>query len=215
MLPTLSYQGEYILSSPLPVRFHKSSSMAAVSGSTPSSGFWGINRGDLVIATSPTDPGRGVCKRVIGIEGDIIEIDPSRTSKMIAKLKEESEVEKRWEEIDAEHRALLALQRRAAKPVGERIDGQPDPTDLNETIPIEQRFHKARRRALDGSEHVKIPKGQIWLAGDNMSNSTDSRTYGPVAMGLVKGKVFARVSGLYPFIFFSKIVKGSRETVLT
>lgn len=30
--------------------------------------------------------------------------------------------------------------------------------------------------------------------GDNLSNSTDSRAYGPVSGGLVLGRVFARVS---------------------
>ncbi|KAK4047668.1 hypothetical protein OIO90_006097 [Microbotryomycetes sp. JL221] len=40
---------------------------------------------------------------------------------------------------------------------------------------------------------VTVPKGSIWLAGDNLSNSTDSRDYGAVPLALVKGKVVARV----------------------
>ncbi|KAK4046459.1 hypothetical protein OIV83_006051 [Microbotryomycetes sp. JL201] len=39
---------------------------------------------------------------------------------------------------------------------------------------------------------VTVPKGSIWLAGDNASNSTDSRDYGPVPLALVRGKVIAR-----------------------
>ncbi|RUS21821.1 IMP1 inner mitochondrial membrane peptidase-like protein [Endogone sp. FLAS-F59071] len=38
-----------------------------------------------------------------------------------------------------------------------------------------------------------VPPGHVWLGGDNMSNSTDSRLYGPVPLALVKGRVFARV----------------------
>ena len=44
------------------------------------------------------------------------------------------------------------------------------------------------------AEWVRIPKGHVWLVGDNLSNSTDSRTYGPVPLAIVKGQVLARVS---------------------
>ncbi|KAI8333266.1 mitochondrial inner membrane protease subunit 1 [Choanephora cucurbitarum] len=42
-------------------------------------------------------------------------------------------------------------------------------------------------------KYVSVPQGHVWVAGDNLSNSIDSRTYGPVALGLVKGRVFAKV----------------------
>ncbi|XP_014443298.1 mitochondrial inner membrane protease subunit 1 isoform X4 [Tupaia chinensis] len=34
--------------------------------------FYGIQRGDIVIAKSPSDPKSNICKRVIGLEGDKI-----------------------------------------------------------------------------------------------------------------------------------------------
>ncbi|ODM97312.1 Mitochondrial inner membrane protease subunit 1 [Orchesella cincta] len=42
-----------------------------------------------------------------------------------------------------------------------------------------------------------VPKGHIWIEGDNVDNSTDSRNYGPIPMGLVRGRAVVRV---WPFV---------------
>jgi len=41
---------------------------------------------------------------------------------------------------------------------------------------------------------VKVPKGHVWLQGDNLANSIDSRNYGAVPEATLKGRVLARVS---------------------
>lgn len=62
------------------------------------------------------------------------------------------------------------------------------------------------------NEVVIIPKGHVWLAGDNPSNSTDSRQYGPVSMGLIHGRVMAKLSTSTfwsnPFLSFTAIPNG-------
>lgn len=42
---------------------------------------------------------------------------------------------------------------------------------------------------------VIIPKGHVWLVGDNPNASHDSRMYGPVPIGLLKGKVIWKLMG--------------------
>ncbi|CDO76629.1 hypothetical protein BN946_scf184868.g43 [Trametes cinnabarina] len=85
-----------------------------------------LKRGDLVTYISPIDPTRKVCKRITGLPGDIVCVDPT---------------------------------------------GQYAPS----------------------TEHVVVPKNHIWVTGDNFPYSRDSRIYGPVPLGLVKGKLYARV----------------------
>ncbi|CAB4277175.1 unnamed protein product [Prunus armeniaca] len=45
----------------------------------------------------------------------------------------------------------------------------------------------------DRSRTTVVPKGHVWIQGDNIYSSFDSRTYGAVPYGLIQGKVFCRV----------------------
>lgn len=38
-----------------------------------------------------------------------------------------------------------------------------------------------------------VPPGHVWLEGDNAANSTDSRSYGPIPLAMVHGRVFYKV----------------------
>ncbi|KAK6270257.1 hypothetical protein POUND7_007362 [Theobroma cacao] len=44
------------------------------------------------------------------------------------------------------------------------------------------------------SRSLVVPKGHVWIQGDNLYASNDSRHFGPVPYGLIKGKVLLRVS---------------------
>ena len=44
-----------------------------------------------------------------------------------------------------------------------------------------------------GKRHITVPQGQAWLLGDNRPASLDSRTYGPVPVALIQGRVAAVV----------------------
>eukprot|EP00747_Dinoflagellata_sp_TGD_P167036 gnl/TRDRNA2_/TRDRNA2_190777_c0_seq1.p1 gnl/TRDRNA2_/TRDRNA2_190777_c0~~gnl/TRDRNA2_/TRDRNA2_190777_c0_seq1.p1 ORF type:complete len:184 (-),score=26.27 gnl/TRDRNA2_/TRDRNA2_190777_c0_seq1:37-588(-) len=44
---------------------------------------------------------------------------------------------------------------------------------------------------------VTVPRGHVWLEGDNSAVSQDSRHYGPVPVGLLQGKVCAKLWPLH------------------
>ncbi|KAG7450320.1 LexA/Signal peptidase [Guyanagaster necrorhizus] len=104
MLPTLAVTNDLVIEDRLSLRFTE------------------ISRGDLVTVKSPLDPLRIVCKRIIGLPGDVICVDPT---------------------------------------------GHLAPS----------------------TEHVIVPRGHVWLSGDNFSYSRDSRRYGPVPIALIQGKI--------------------------
>ncbi|MCO5585311.1 hypothetical protein L7F22_039244 [Adiantum nelumboides] len=107
----------------------------------------GIAVGDLVAVCSKRDASIEVCKRVIGLAGDTILIDP-RT------------------EVQEDHHLQWTANKNA--------------------ITINKQKNEPR--------YIVIPPGHVWLTGDNMANSTDSRDYGPVPLGMIRGRVIARVS---------------------
>ncbi|SCU77386.1 LAME_0A00936g1_1 [Lachancea meyersii CBS 8951] len=86
--------------------------------------------GDCIVAVKPTDPYQRVCKRITGMPGDYILIDPSAKE-------------------------------------GDDIDGQAF------------------------NSYIRVPMGHVWVTGDNLSQSLDSRTYNSLPMGLIKGKIIA------------------------
>lgn len=83
-----------------------------------------IKKGDIVVCTSPQEPKKIICKRVIGRPGEMV-----------------------W----------------------------------------------------SGFMLEQVPPGHIWLEGDNKSKSNDSRAFGPVPVGLLRGRVVCKLWPLQDF----------------
>ncbi|KAF4803688.1 Mitochondrial inner membrane protease subunit 1 [Turdus rufiventris] len=58
--------------------------------------------------------------------------------------------------------------------------------------------------------HSYVPKGHVWLEGDNLRNSTDSRCYGPVPYGLIRGRICLKIWPLTDFGFLRASPNGHR-----
>ncbi|KAG2013787.1 signal peptidase I family protein [Coprinopsis cinerea AmutBmut pab1-1] len=87
-----------------------------------------LDREDIVVLKSPMDPNYKLIKRIVAIEGDIVQTLPP--------------------------------------------------------YPIKE---------------VVVPKGHVWVEGDDYYNSDDSNTFGPVARGLIESKLLAIVWPLERF----------------
>ena len=101
-MPTLAPSGDVVLVEKL---------------SLLSPGKSNIKRNDVIVCTSPQDPQKVICKRVVGLPGDLV-----------------------WGGVMAE----------------------------------------------------RVPVGHVWLEGDNKPRSNDSRTFGAVPTGLVRGRVIVK-----------------------
>lgn len=87
-----------------------------------------------------------------------------------------------------------------SSPVGKRIVGMPgdyvildpplSPTSGGAVVPgiIEDDIR-------DEPQMIRVPEGHVWVVGDNLSWSRDSRFYGPLPMALIRGKIIAVASG--------------------
>jgi inner membrane protease subunit 1 len=51
---------------------------------------------------------------------------------------------------------------------------------------------------------VQVPEGHVWVAGDNLSYSRDSRFHGPVPMALIQGKTLYVGDGWFSWISFRR-----------
>lgn len=49
---------------------------------------------------------------------------------------------------------------------------------------------------------IQVPEGHVWLAGDNMARSRDSRFYGAVPLAMIEGKYIYSVEGVLSWTSF-------------
>lgn len=135
-------------------------------------------RGDIVIAKSPIEPLSMICKRIRGLPGDKIHIKPQYN--MLGNTESTITVD-----ANAVDRSKIALAFGTFSAFDDADDEQIDNQDSSSGMLL--------------SRTIIVPKGHVWLEGDNSENSLDSRFYGPVPMGLIESRVFCRLLPIKQF----------------
>ncbi|KAK4669684.1 uncharacterized protein QC763_205125 [Podospora pseudopauciseta] len=69
--------------------------------------------------------------------------------------------------------------------------------------------------AADDALMLQVPEGHVYLVGDNLPASNDSRIFGPVPLGLIRGKVIASMEPSFtrgPFANFEWVRNPMKKT---
>lgn len=142
-----------------------------------------FERGYIVIAKSPIEPRTFVCKRIKGLPGDKIHMKPQYN--IFGDTKSTITADSK---TDERNKIAVAFGTYAQEDDDEANDEKIDNQDAASGI--------LRSRT------IIVPKGHVWLEGDNSDNSMDSRYYGPVPMGLIQSRVFCKLLPFNEFTLF-------------
>jgi len=120
-------------------------------------------RGDIVVFKWPKDESKDFIKRVIGVEGDVVEI-------------KSDQLYINGEKITSEH-------------VGEFDDDNVGTIEeLEESLGDVKHYVLDQYKKYEDFGPIKVPKDSIFVMGDNRDNSEDSRYWGFVTLNKIKGK---------------------------
>ena len=134
-------------------------------------------RGDIVVLLAPPSNPRDddLIKRVVAVEGDTVEI---REGHLVLNG------------VPVPHERVPGPCTYDNKP--ERGDWIEEPcTDFVEKLgPHTYHTYCTPFLPCGDVEPQKVPPGHVWLAGDHRDHSADSRVFGPVPVGRIKGRAW-------------------------
>jgi signal peptidase I len=142
-------------------------------------------RGDIVVLLAPPGNARDddLIKRVVGVGGDTVEIrdghlvvngTPAPRERIAGPCTYENKPESgEWRE-------------EPCVDFVEQLDGHRFHTHCTPWIPC------------GDVEAQKVPPGTVWLAGDHRDHSADSRVFGPVPVGRIKGRAWMALASWGP-----------------
>ena len=120
-------------------------------------------RGDIVVFKYPKDESKDFIKRVIGIEGDVVEIQSDI-------------LYVNGEKIDTEY---------VSKYIDEDISGA---ERYEESFGESKHYILDQYINYEDFGPITVPENSIFVMGDNRDNSQDSRYWGFVSLNKIKGK---------------------------
>lgn len=152
--------------------------------------FHRILRGDIIIATNPTNPTQNICKRVIGLPGDKIVTDrPYTKINPFGKGSKQSACITNGKDsmVSTIDESKIPLPLSSSSSTANEIEEIDENSNSSTSSTWSEKILK---------KVVIVPKGHVWIEGDNVENSSDSRYYGPIPQGLIKSRAVLR---LWPF----------------
>jgi len=120
-------------------------------------------RGDIIVFKWPRDESKDFIKRVIGIEGDTVQIKDD-----ILYINDEKVKTEYIEEYND--------------------DVLNDAVMYSETLDGKEHFILDQKKEHEDFGPVTIPENSVFVMGDNRDNSLDSRYWGFVSLNKIKGK---------------------------
>jgi signal peptidase I len=120
----------------------------------------GPKRGDIVLMESPSDPTQDFVKRIVGLPGDVIEIDGTQTPT----------------------RVLL-------QPGGQGAVQVLHESYLPDAWTVLDNCCSSNGEASSAPEPLTIPSGEYFVLGDNRNFSSDSRVFGLVPVADILAQV--------------------------
>lgn len=118
--------------------------------------------GDVIVFKWPKDESKDFIKRVVGVEGDVIEI-------------KENQLFINSEGITTEH-------------AGEFNDEDLYVEELEEYLGDVKHSILDREKGYEDFGPITVPENSVFVMGDNRDNSQDSRYWGYVTLNKIKGK---------------------------
>ncbi|KAK7343106.1 hypothetical protein VNO80_26069 [Phaseolus coccineus] len=141
---------------------------------------WGnVDRRDIVLLRDPQNPRLMLVKRVVGLEGDRITYKYNHETNKLKGGGFTYVTKRKTDELEGDGLTY------SSNPETNYLVG-----DNSSHISYPENLKP---------ESVVVPKGSVWVEGDYMYNSRDSRKFGPVPCDLILGKLFWRI---YPFKYF-------------
>ena len=122
------------------------------------------SRGDIVVLVPPSDPTRDFIKRVIGVPGDVVEVDGSKSPTKLM-----------------------------IKPGGQGDFQVVKEPYLPEPWTAMNYCCKSNGTESGSAQPVTIPPGDYFVMGDNRNRSSDSRSFGFVPRKNILAKAFLRL----------------------